>query len=379
MCQDRIAQLAWCPRSEKIACRLHGRDFLQVPPALCMASLRLAGTQARVQQWTLCTCAACGSCPCCARCWVEPVGRVRSCQSERACRTEPSPAISQGSGGATVLAHLLAHVPHVFLQVWSIRDNAWRCKVHQGPSGAGHCQWSPDGSTLVVASDFSLRLSAWNLRTRAVVHLKGPKGASQGLQFSPDGRQLATLEVLALAPMLMPVLIQGLQGVVLGAPGFGRLAVTPPSQPCWAASSGAAEHARCSCVRHGHRSSEGHVVQGLTEQHASLAAWTLCTPKPLCQVMPCTACSFTARCMVQRSPSAHQHCRAAAAECCWVQNHSAVPSLLVAGHAQTRGQGRTPPCAGSPTAKTKAPRKMTGSQRNAAKQVCCTVIRQARH
>ena len=25
-----MAQLAWCPRSEKIACRLHGRDFLQV-------------------------------------------------------------------------------------------------------------------------------------------------------------------------------------------------------------------------------------------------------------------------------------------------------------------------------------------------------------
>ena len=203
------------------------------------------------------------------------------------------------------------------MQVWSIRDNTWRCKVHQGPSGAVHCQWSPDGSTLVVASDFNLRLSAWNLRTRAVVHLKGPKGASQGLHFSPDGRQLATLEVIALTPMLMLTPNQGLhhaQRMVLGAPGFGRPAVTPPSQPGWAASSGAAEHARCSFVRHGHRPSEGHVVQGLTEQHAALAALTLGTPKPQCQVMPCTACSFIAGCMVQRSPSAHQHGRTAAAE-----------------------------------------------------------------
>ena len=85
------------------------------------------------------------------------------------------------------------------MQVWSIRDTTWRCKVHQGPSGAVHCTWSPDGSTLLVASDFNLRLSAWNLRSRAVVHLKGPKQA-QGLQFSPDGKRMATLEVLASFP-----------------------------------------------------------------------------------------------------------------------------------------------------------------------------------
>ena len=70
--------------------------------------------------------------------------------------------------------------------------------MHQGPSGAVHCTWSPGGSVLLVASDFNLRLSAWNLRTRAVVHLKGPKCAKQGLGFSGDGQQLATLEVCAL-------------------------------------------------------------------------------------------------------------------------------------------------------------------------------------
>ena len=36
-CQDRVAQLAWCPRSEKVACRLHGRNFLQVTRAVLEA------------------------------------------------------------------------------------------------------------------------------------------------------------------------------------------------------------------------------------------------------------------------------------------------------------------------------------------------------
>ena len=146
-------------------------------------------------------------------------------------------------------------------QVWSIRDAGWRCKVHQGASGAVHCAWSPDGSTLVVrvplsqrswgaqgalsaghpvtcargtgpltphagvqalekrpadlplcgasrssgcapssgvgaqvASDFHLRLSAWNLETRAVVHLKGCKRADGCLRFHPSRHLMATLE-----------------------------------------------------------------------------------------------------------------------------------------------------------------------------------------
>ena len=193
------------------------------------------------------------------------------------------PSDISGQEGLQLFSATCCPMPHTSsMQVWSIRDTTWRCKVHQGPSGAVHCQWSPDGSTLVVASDFALRLSAWNLGTRAVVHLKGPKGASQGLQFSPDARQLATLEVLALSPMLAPPMNQGLHHAhwaVLVAPGFvGRCRDSThcaASQPASIAGSllvhgvyhpeRLAEHARCSYLRHGHGSAAGHVMPWLME------------------------------------------------------------------------------------------------------------------
>lgn len=54
---------------------------------------------------------------------------------------------------------------------------------------------------LQVVSDFQLRVSAWNLKTRAVTHLKGAKCAQHGVCFHAKGHLMATLEVGKAAPV----------------------------------------------------------------------------------------------------------------------------------------------------------------------------------
>ena len=60
---------------------------------------------------------------------------------------------------------------------------------------AGMHRTRPSCPVAQVVSDFQLRLSAWNLGTRAVTHLKGCKHGERGMRFHPKGHTLATLEV----------------------------------------------------------------------------------------------------------------------------------------------------------------------------------------
>ena len=62
-------------------------------------------------------------------------------------------------------------------------------------TGAGVHRTRPSCPVAQVVSDFQLRLSAWNLGTRAVTHLKGCKHGERGMRFHPKGHTLATLEV----------------------------------------------------------------------------------------------------------------------------------------------------------------------------------------
>lgn len=81
------------------------------------------------------------------------------------------------------------------VQVWSVEDPEWTCKIDEGPAGIKHARWTPDGLSLVLVADFCVRMTIWSLVDRKCTYLPGPKYASKGLAFSPKADQLAVLEV----------------------------------------------------------------------------------------------------------------------------------------------------------------------------------------
>ncbi|WIA32488.1 hypothetical protein OEZ86_003307 [Tetradesmus obliquus] len=80
------------------------------------------------------------------------------------------------------------------VQVWSVEDPEWACKIDEGPAGIKHCRWSPDGLSVVLVADFCVRMTIWSLVDRKCTYLPGPKHASKGIAFSPRADQLAVLE-----------------------------------------------------------------------------------------------------------------------------------------------------------------------------------------
>lgn len=81
------------------------------------------------------------------------------------------------------------------VQIWSIEEPEWTCKIDEGPAGVQHAIWSPDGLHVLVVADFQIRITIWSLVDRTCSYIKGPKFADKGIAFSPDGRLLALAEV----------------------------------------------------------------------------------------------------------------------------------------------------------------------------------------
>lgn len=51
-------------------------------------------------------------------------------------------------------------VKRAIVQVWSVREPDWTCKIDEGLAGAENVQWSPDGLHVLVTADFQIR-SRW--------------------------------------------------------------------------------------------------------------------------------------------------------------------------------------------------------------------------
>ena len=81
------------------------------------------------------------------------------------------------------------------VQVWSASDPEWTCKIDEGPAGLKHCRWTPDGQSVLLVADFSVRITIWSLVDRKCTYLPGPKFTSKGICFAPQGNALAVLEV----------------------------------------------------------------------------------------------------------------------------------------------------------------------------------------
>ncbi|GMF26576.1 unnamed protein product [Phytophthora lilii] len=81
------------------------------------------------------------------------------------------------------------------VQVWSVQDASWSCKIAEGVAGLVFARWTPDARHVVTVSDFQLHATVWSLEDpTARCSIRSPKLAGDGLSFSANGEFLAVAE-----------------------------------------------------------------------------------------------------------------------------------------------------------------------------------------
>ncbi|CAH8530605.1 unnamed protein product [Heterobilharzia americana] len=80
------------------------------------------------------------------------------------------------------------------VQVFSLENPEWTCKVDEGSSGLLSATWAPDSRHFLTTTDFHLRITVWSVSEVSISYLKFPKGCENNLAFCPGGRYLALLE-----------------------------------------------------------------------------------------------------------------------------------------------------------------------------------------
>lgn len=102
------------------------------------------------------------------------------------------------------------------VQVWSVTERDWQCKIDEGLAGLTYACWyaivhncchsfrtsinmrmnnrSPDGRHIITATEFQLRLTIWSLVRKSVSYIKFPKYSDRGISFSADGRYMSVVE-----------------------------------------------------------------------------------------------------------------------------------------------------------------------------------------
>lgn len=61
------------------------------------------------------------------------------------------------------------------VQVFSIENPEWKCKIDEGSAGLLKCNWSPDSRHILTTADFHLRITVWSLMNKSVSYMKHPK------------------------------------------------------------------------------------------------------------------------------------------------------------------------------------------------------------
>jgi hypothetical protein len=93
------------------------------------------------------------------------------------------------------------------IQVFSLSDKAFKCRINEGVAGMINSWWSPDSRTVVIESDFGIQLSFWSLvdSTSSIIALPKPSISlgknipSQILAYSDISSYLAVVHRIELA------------------------------------------------------------------------------------------------------------------------------------------------------------------------------------
>ncbi|KAG9332835.1 hypothetical protein JZ751_014934 [Albula glossodonta] len=102
--------------------------------------------------------------------------------------------ISQMEWSSDSLFILCAMYKRGLVQVWSLEQPDWHCKIDEGSAGLVCSRWSPDGRHILNTTEFHLRVTVWSLCTKSVSYIKYPKACQKGVDFSRDGRYMALAE-----------------------------------------------------------------------------------------------------------------------------------------------------------------------------------------
>jgi len=81
------------------------------------------------------------------------------------------------------------------IQIWSLEQSDWSCKIDEGSAGLKWALWTPDSLHVISNADFDVRATVWSLTSKAVAYVKHmSKAGINGLAFSADDRYMAFAE-----------------------------------------------------------------------------------------------------------------------------------------------------------------------------------------
>ena len=61
------------------------------------------------------------------------------------------------------------------IQIFSLNDLTWRCRINESIAGIISCNWSPDSRHLLIESDFNIQLAIWSLIENTSYIIQSPK------------------------------------------------------------------------------------------------------------------------------------------------------------------------------------------------------------
>ena len=64
------------------------------------------------------------------------------------------------------------------VQVFSLDNPEWKCKIDEGSAGLCNVHWAPDSRHILTTAQFYLRITVWSLTSKNVSYIKYPKKLS---------------------------------------------------------------------------------------------------------------------------------------------------------------------------------------------------------
>jgi len=89
---------------------------------------------------------------------------------------------------------LCASFKKAVLQVFSLADPEWKCRIDEGSSGLVSAQWAPDSRHILTTSEFYIRMTVWSLINKSISYIRYIKELADPAAFSADGKYLAVAE-----------------------------------------------------------------------------------------------------------------------------------------------------------------------------------------
>ena len=74
------------------------------------------------------------------------------------------------------------------IQVFSMADPGWKCRINESVAGVTFATWAPDSRHILVLSDFGIQLAIWSLIESMSYLITSPKTESGNISFSDCGR-----------------------------------------------------------------------------------------------------------------------------------------------------------------------------------------------